>query len=80
MTTGPEPNGCVVCGLPEHGHAQRWKPPAGWHTWTAPTDAQRLARMKARRAARIAQPEPETPTDLTGIYLRDEDIETKEQP
>lgn len=28
---------------------QRWTQAAGWHPWTEPTDAQRLARMRARR-------------------------------
>lgn len=50
MTTTP--NGCRWCGLPEHGHANRWKPPAGWHQWTAPTQQQIKDRMTARRAER----------------------------
>jgi hypothetical protein len=46
-----DPNGCAWCGLSQRDHqaGQRWKPPIGWHDWTPPSDAQRLARMKARR-------------------------------
>lgn len=47
------PNGCRWCGIEQREHMQRWKPPAGWHKWEAPTDVQRLARMRARREARI---------------------------
>lgn len=46
------PNGCRHCGIPARQHAQQWKPPVGWHKWEPPTDAQILARMKARRAQR----------------------------
>lgn len=49
MTT-TTPNGCQHCGIPARQHAQQWKPPVGWHKWEPPTDAQILARMKARRA------------------------------
>ncbi|MFF6903459.1 hypothetical protein [Streptomyces hydrogenans] len=47
----PIPSGCRWCGVGHYGHAQRWKPGAGWHTWEQPTDAQILARMRARRSA-----------------------------
>ena len=47
-----EPSACGHCGIPEREHAQRWKPPVGWHQWAAPTDEQIKARMKGRRAAR----------------------------
>lgn len=53
-----EPNACRWCGVPQRGHFQLWKPPVGWHTFTEPTDAQRLARMRARQAARLAKPAP----------------------
>ncbi|MFF4369680.1 hypothetical protein [Streptomyces sp. NPDC001594] len=43
------PSGCRLCGIPEREHAQRWKPPAGWHAWSAPTARQILARMQMRR-------------------------------
>lgn len=51
-----EPNACRHCGVAEREHYQRWTAEAQWHGWTAPTDAQRLARMRARREARHAQP------------------------
>ncbi|WP_224273971.1 hypothetical protein [Streptomyces sp. LS1784] len=47
-----EPNGCGVCGVPPREHMQLWKLPAGWHQWSPPSNAQILARMQARRAAR----------------------------
>ncbi|MEU0098241.1 hypothetical protein [Streptomyces sp. NPDC006267] len=50
--TAPPPNGCQHCGVVEREHMQRWKPPAGWHKWTAPTQDQIKARMRARRANR----------------------------
>ncbi|MEU0691933.1 hypothetical protein [Streptomyces uncialis] len=46
------PSACGQCGVPERQHAQQWEPSAGWHTWVAPSQAQILARMRARRAAR----------------------------
>jgi hypothetical protein len=69
----PTPDGCRWCGHDRRGHAQSWKPSAGWHKWTAPTDAQRLARMKARRAARNAarQPKPVRP-ELTATITADD--------
>lgn len=48
----PSPDGCRWCGHERRGHATAWKPSAGMHKWVAPTSAQRLARMKARRAQR----------------------------
>lgn len=53
-TFGIDPNGCQHCGGRERTHCQQWAKPAGWHSWTAPTDRQRLMRMRARRAAREA--------------------------
>ncbi len=52
----PEPNACRHCGIGEREHYQRWTAEARWHGWAAPTDAQRLARMLARREGRHAQP------------------------
>jgi hypothetical protein len=46
------PSACRWCGIPEREHCQQWKPPVGWHKHQPPTDAQILARMLARRAAR----------------------------
>lgn len=48
----PTPNGCRWCGAPERGHCGRWTNGAGWHQWTPPTAAQRITRMRARRAAK----------------------------
>lgn len=45
----PAPSGCRWCGLEARGHAQRWKPPVGWHKWEPPTPEQRKERMLARR-------------------------------
>jgi hypothetical protein len=68
----PTPDGCRWCGEGRRGHGRMWKPPVGWHKWTAPTDAQRLARMKARRAATLTartsvtlQPDPNTIIELS---------------
>jgi hypothetical protein len=52
----PDPTACGLCGINDREHMQRWKPPVGWHTWTAPTQAQIKARMLARRAARKTRP------------------------
>ena len=52
------PNGCHHCGINQRDHMQRWTKPAGWHQWTPPTDAQILARMRARRTARLTAPKP----------------------
>jgi hypothetical protein len=48
------PSGCKHCGLPQRPHAQRWKPPVGWHQWEHPTQEQIKARMLDRRTARKA--------------------------
>ena len=47
------PNGCQHCGVTPSEHMQRWKPPVGWHQWTAPTQAQVKDRMQARREAHL---------------------------
>jgi hypothetical protein len=50
-----EPNACALCAIPERQHVQHY---FGQHlgdnptTYVAPDDATRLARMRARRAAR----------------------------
>jgi hypothetical protein len=49
----PPPNGCRYCGFEQRQHPTMWKPSVGWHRWIAPTDAQRLSRMKARRTKRL---------------------------
>lgn len=48
----PVPSGCRWCGIEAHHHAQEWSTAAGYHVWWPPTDAQILARMRARRAAK----------------------------
>lgn len=54
-----EPNGCSACGVTARHHGRRYHPTVGQHSYTAPSDAQRLERMKARRAARSAYEVPE---------------------
>lgn len=50
------PSACRWDGVPEREHAQQWVAPSkggpGWHRYVPPTDAQILARMRARRAAK----------------------------
>lgn len=46
----PEPGGCRWCGTAERQHASRFARSVGQHLFDAPTPAQRLARMRARRA------------------------------
>lgn len=41
------PNGCRHCGTGRREHARRWTAGVGWHTWTAPSDQQRIARMRS---------------------------------
>lgn len=48
----PPVNGCRHCGVLRHEHGQRWTEGVGWHTWAAPSDGERLGRMRAQRAAR----------------------------
>jgi hypothetical protein len=43
------PNGCRHCGIPQREHATQHTA-GGAHGWTEPTNAQRLARMRNRRA------------------------------
>lgn len=48
------PYGCSWCGGERHHHGSQWAPITGLHKWTAPTQEQILARMRARRAERLA--------------------------
>lgn len=48
----PTPNGCRYCGYEQRAHGNCWVRSVGWHFWVEPTNAQRLARMKARMKAR----------------------------
>jgi hypothetical protein len=59
----PTPDGCRWCGIPQYGHLRRYRDSVGWHQWAQPTVAQRLARMKARRARaeEAMQPRPPVP-------------------
>ncbi|RPK56211.1 hypothetical protein EES43_24525 [Streptomyces sp. ADI96-02] len=51
--TAPNPDGCRWCGY-DNPHGWQYLPGKGGHQWEQPTNAQRLARMRARRAARKA--------------------------
>lgn len=51
-TSAPEPGGCRWCGTAQRQHASRFAPSVGQHVFDAPTAAQRLARMRARRTSR----------------------------
>lgn len=44
-------NGCAHCGTSERAHCSRYKESVGYHTYVAPTDEQRKARLLARRAS-----------------------------
>ncbi|MFH8581688.1 hypothetical protein [Streptomyces zaomyceticus] len=52
----PTPYGCRWCGTEQSGHGQRWKASVGLHRWEQPTRVQILARMRARRNARLNTP------------------------
>ncbi|PPG90902.1 hypothetical protein C5C39_09720 [Rathayibacter sp. AY1F3] len=45
----PTPDGCRWCGVARIGHGHAWVRSVGGHSWEAPTQAQRLARMRERR-------------------------------
>lgn len=49
-TGAPAPNACRWCGVDRQEHMQLYVEGVGWHGWAEPTDAQRKARMLARRA------------------------------
>lgn len=53
--TAPPVNGCRWCGDQWGGHGLQFVRGHGLHRWTAPTDAQRKARLKAHIASREAQ-------------------------
>ena len=50
-----DPDGCHWCGNRSGNHGSQYIRPVGLHKWTRPTDAQRLARMKARRTQQKEQ-------------------------
>lgn len=59
------PNGCNRCGQLERGHTEA-------HGYTPPSDALRLARLRARREARLNPPaRAETPPDLITTLTAD---------
>lgn len=68
---GADPNACRWCGIPGREHGQRWNPDAGVHTWAEPTNEQRLGRMQARRAARLAPPDAPNPDLLVTLAADD---------
>ncbi|MFJ5294490.1 hypothetical protein [Streptomyces sp. NPDC088348] len=43
------PDGCRWCGTDRSAHGRRYVESRGVHAWEPPTNAQRLARMHARR-------------------------------
>jgi hypothetical protein len=49
MKEVPTPDGCRWCGGVKKYHGRSYTKAAGLHKWESPTDAQRLARMKARK-------------------------------
>lgn len=48
----PTPFGCRWCGDEHRHHGRQYLPGRGVHGWEQPTEAQVLARMRARRNAR----------------------------
>lgn len=60
--TRTSPNGCSQCGEQERGHTEA-------HGYTPPTDALRLARMRARRDARLNPPSRPAPPPNTVLTL-----------
>jgi hypothetical protein len=62
----PTPYGCRWCGTEHHRHGLQYLRERGGHRWGRPTDAQILARMRARREAwkatcRCVPPEEQRP-------------------
>lgn len=45
----PSPNACRWCGRDKREHGIEWAASVRYHSWSAPTGAQRRARMRARR-------------------------------
>ncbi len=72
------PNGCRYCGIDQLQHCGRWTEGVGRHQWIEPTDAQRLERMRARRAFRgkpplLDQPPIIASRDTWEVYARNVD-------
>lgn len=53
----PAPGGCRWCGTLKEKHYHNYVASAGWHHWEQPTQAQILARMKARRPKEVVDDE-----------------------
>jgi len=51
--TAPSPYGCRWCGEARSSHGRSWVRSRGIHIWEQPTNAQVLARMRARRTRRL---------------------------
>lgn len=51
--TPPNPYRCRWCGIALSDHGCRWVASRGMHAWEQPTRQQILARMRARRTARL---------------------------
>lgn len=52
----PVPSGCRRCGREQRSHGGWWRAGVPFHQYVQPTDAQILARMRARRNARLNTP------------------------
>lgn len=67
----PDPDDCYWCDQPKRGHFQRRPMGVGFHKYVAPGNGMRLARMQARRAARLAakQPKPPTPAETVATFV-----------
>lgn len=68
-----EPSACTWCGIARRGHGRQFADAAGWHEWSAPSQEQILARMKARRLALVvaregALPMPVAPEPVGEFY------------
>lgn len=50
----PGPSGCRWCGRDARGHGLSYSGGAGYHSWEAPTTAQRKSRIIAHATARRA--------------------------
>jgi hypothetical protein len=70
-----EPYGCGRCGIPlPHGQQTG---PGGLHGWERPSDVQILARMKARRLARVVARQGALPVPVASVPgLLPEDLAT----
>jgi hypothetical protein len=63
-TAAAAPDGCRWCGDERFHHGSQYTPGIGLHSWAAPSDRQRLERMRARRAAAAPEPDPPAPVEV----------------